>query len=253
MSARHLYDTFTNVDEITREQDAKRALAFTQHHRGRITDTVVGFVAPHDPDRREVVNQRLLTDTTDEVANQATRWLLVRDEGSEPRTLKRWLATKGKDATVRWLYPNVSPRQIFEAIAVLREVEQPENRKSLRELAKGRVNFDTVMMVRDFTDAYGNGERGVVPTLSNAAIPRMSIPAGMTMRQFNRLGDKITEEVAKLPPLERELIEAAMYPQQQPITIQEIADAHEVSLSTAQRRKRAALNRLKPMLKRWGW
>jgi len=253
MSARHLYDTFTNVDEITRNQDAKRALAFTQHHRGRIINTAVGFVAPHDPNRREVVNQRLLTDTADEVANQATRWLLVRDEGSEPRTLKRWLATKGKDATVRWLYPNVSPRQIFEAIAVLREVEHPENRKSLRELAKGRVNFDTVLDVREVLDTYGNSERGVIPSTSNASIPRLTIPTGMTRGEYLELSDIITTEIAQFPPLEQELLTTMIHPQQQPVTIQEIADAHEVSLSTAQRRKRAALNRLKPTLKRWGW
>ncbi len=244
-AARDLHDRFKNVDAITESQDGRRALEFVEHHRAKVIETVYGFVAPHDSKTWRPTNRARLEETADHVSSQATRWLLMRDAASEPRSLKRWLDTDGKDEAARFLWPEMSPRSVFSAIKIWRAFEEPGNRESLRELARGKVAFDKVMMIRDTCDSFSREPNATTPA------PRMSLPRGMSLETFSRLEAEIEHLTEDLDPLGRDIVDSTMTILS--LTTAELADRHGVSVSTVERRRRSILNEFKPLLTKYGW
>ena len=246
-AARDLHDRFKNVDAVTDSQDGRRALEFIEHHREKVIETVYGFVAPHDSKTWRPTNRARLEETADHVSSQATRWLLVRDAGSEPRSLKRWLETDGKDEAARFLWPEMSPRSVFYAIEIWRAFEEPGNRKSLRDLAdeRGKVKFAKVLMIRDTISSFSREPNATAPA------PRMSLPRGMSLETFRRLEAEIEHLIADLDPLGRDIVDSIMT-MLSPTNAQ-LADRHGVSVSTVERRRRSILTEFKPLLTKYGW
>lgn len=243
--AKDLYDRFKNVDAVTDSQDGRRALEFVEHHREKVIETVYGFVAPHDSKTWRPTNRARLEETADHVSGQATRWLLVRDAGSEPRSLKRWLGTDGKDEAARFLWPEMSPRSVFYAIEIWRAFEEPGNQQTLRELARGKVAFDKVLMIRDTCNSFSHEPNATTPA------PRMSLPRGMSLDAFRRLEAEIEHLTEDLDPLGRDIVDSIMTLFKP--TTAEIADRHGVSVSTVERRRRSILTEFKPLLAKYAW